>query len=133
MRTPDIPNPKTIPNWPQAKRAEMLAMCEKLLQLRLEQHRLQEELMLCIIQEWNKMDEITITYDSTRSLMRAYHMAVERGAEQFTWEGKEFVTAYAKYLLEYAESRLRLDPMQKITLQRMRSTHKRIMKEKDNA
>ena len=36
-----------------------------------------------------------------RKLQSAYDKAVAEGLDQFTFEGNEYVTQYAKYLLEY--------------------------------
>lgn len=121
----------TLENFPQDRRVEILRSNERLLEMKLKALQLQQELHYGLMQEWCKMDEIALDYDSMRSLMRAYHIAVEGGHEQFKWEGKEFVTAYAKYLLEYGESRLRLDPSQKMTIRHMRATHARIMSNRE--
>ncbi|MDP2371906.1 hypothetical protein [Rhodoferax sp.] len=44
---------------------------------------------------------ISFTLGKARALRRAYTHAVETKQEQFTFEGNEYVTSYAKYLLEY--------------------------------
>lgn len=36
-------------------------------------------------------------------LKKAYKNAVEKKAEQFTLDNKEYVTGYAKYLIQYLE------------------------------
>lgn len=38
---------------------------------------------------------------SVPELRRAYNRAVKQGKEQFTYKDHDFVTSYAKYLLEY--------------------------------
>lgn len=43
----------------------------------------------------------------TRRLRAAYNRAVEAGKEQFTFEGNELLTSYAKYLLEYLDLKFR--------------------------
>jgi len=40
-----------------------------------------------------------------KTLKNAYEEAVETEAEKFSVDGKELVTGYAKYLIEYAEMR----------------------------
>lgn len=40
-------------------------------------------------------------------LRKAYVKAVDENAEQFTFEGNEYVTNYAKYLLEYLDMKLK--------------------------
>jgi hypothetical protein len=49
------------------------------------------------------MIKLEIRFDKKRyqSLRRAYGQATMRGLEVFEWNGHEFVTNYAKYLLEY--------------------------------
>ena len=44
---------------------------------------------------------INYTPAKVRALRHAYTQAVKAGQEQFTFEGNEYVTGYAKYLLEY--------------------------------
>jgi hypothetical protein len=41
------------------------------------------------------------TQEKVLALRRAYAHAVETKQEQFTFEGHELMTGYAKYLLEY--------------------------------
>jgi hypothetical protein len=51
-------------------------------------------------------DQPTIMFDKPKAqrLQKAYDAAVKAGADQFTFEGNEFVTNYAKYLLEYLKN-----------------------------
>ena len=46
---------------------------------------------------------ITATPKFYHNLKKQYEKAVEKGEEQFTFEGNEYLTAYAKYLLQYCE------------------------------
>lgn len=39
-------------------------------------------------------------------LRKAYNDAVEKRLDQFTFEGQEYITGYAKYLLEYLDMEL---------------------------
>jgi hypothetical protein len=52
------------------------------------------------------MESKTVTWTPTkkRKFRRAYRHARARGLEQFTFDGNEFVTDYAKYLLEYLDA-----------------------------
>ena len=118
-------------NIPQGDRAVILETGERLIAARFKQAQLQQDLQHAMIQEWSKMDEISLNFDSMRSLMRAYHIAVEGSHDTFKWEGKEFVTAYAKYLLEYAENRIRMDAGQKLSIRQLRATHARIMSNRE--
>lgn len=45
------------------------------------------------------------TPDLLRKFKREYNKAVKTGAEQFTFDDHDFVTDYAKYLIEYLEGR----------------------------
>ncbi len=51
----------------------------------------------------------SITFDRQEliNLKRSYTLAVEENKEQFTFKGNELLTSYAKYLIEYLESRLK--------------------------
>jgi hypothetical protein len=46
---------------------------------------------------------------SLKSVKKAYAKAVEDGKDQFTWGGHEFVTNYAKYMIEYLEGQFKLE------------------------
>lgn len=50
------------------------------------------------------MDEIEFDRTKYNRLQKAYERAVVQGLDVFTFEGKEFVTSYAKYLLEYLKN-----------------------------
>lgn len=39
-----------------------------------------------------------------KSMRKAYNKAVEADKENFIWDGKDFHTGYAKYLLEHLDS-----------------------------
>lgn len=45
--------------------------------------------------------DIEFDYAKYQRLRKAYDTAVAEYKDQFTFEGHELVTAYAKYLLEY--------------------------------
>lgn len=51
------------------------------------------------------MNENTMTFtpDKVKALRKAYAMAVETEAESFIFDGRELLTSYAKYLLEYLD------------------------------
>jgi hypothetical protein len=48
--------------------------------------------------------EITFTVHDVQSLRDAYEKALKDRAVTFDWRGHTFVTAYARYLLQYLES-----------------------------
>lgn len=51
------------------------------------------------------MDTVTIDRKSLKELKRLY--AASKPGEVFTFQGKEVLHDYAKYLIEYAESQLK--------------------------
>lgn len=110
-------------NVPQPDRAAILELGYKLIEKRKEQVRLQERLQLAMIQEWTRMDELKIDRDGFFELLARYYKAVEEKQEQFVWRERDFVTGYAKYLLQYLETQLRLDESSKMKIRRMRAAH----------
>lgn len=48
---------------------------------------------------WNK--------DKLAKLKRMHHAAVANGQEQFEFEGHPLLTSYAKYLIEFLETKLK--------------------------
>lgn len=49
---------------------------------------------------------ITFTPEMRDSLRVAYDKAVAAKQDIFTWDGKQFVTSYAKYMLVYLDDKL---------------------------
>lgn len=54
-------------------------------------------------------DRVMINFDRQKlaNLKRAYTKAKNEGSEQFKFENHDYLTAYARYLIEYLESALR--------------------------
>ena len=52
------------------------------------------------------MTHLTLDRRALASLREAHAKAQAERAEQFTWRGHVLVTAYAGYLIQYAEARL---------------------------
>ena len=50
---------------------------------------------------------MTITYPEFQRLKKLYAVAVAEGQEIFVFKGQELLTAYAKYLIEYLEGRMK--------------------------
>lgn len=48
-------------------------------------------------------NKITYTKESVERLRGRYREAVACGENEFVFDGKEYVTDYAKYMLEYLE------------------------------
>ena len=47
------------------------------------------------------MTRVQFTIESARALKKRYDLAVKLEEKQFTFEGKEYMTEFAKYVLEY--------------------------------
>ena len=47
------------------------------------------------------MKQITFDKAKLKRLKLAYQKAVDTGAESFIFDGDEYLTAYAKYVIEY--------------------------------
>jgi hypothetical protein len=47
--------------------------------------------------------KVTYTKESVERLREGYKEAVACGKNEFVFDGKEYVTDYAKYMLEYLE------------------------------
>jgi hypothetical protein len=52
------------------------------------------------------MASIEFSRADFQKFKKAYNEAVANGKDQFTFMGNEFVTGYAKYLIEYLEPKL---------------------------
>tara|TARA_Y100001937_G_scaffold27619_1_gene39736 strand:- start:198 stop:365 length:168 start_codon:yes stop_codon:yes gene_type:complete len=52
------------------------------------------------------MQTITFSQEKLQHLKDAYAVAVTEGRDQFTFEGHELLTSYAKYLIEYLTLKL---------------------------
>lgn len=53
------------------------------------------------------MVDVVFPPEKIRRLKRAYTLALSLGLTQFTFDGVEYVTSYAKYLIEYLEQQTR--------------------------
>ena len=51
----------------------------------------------------SQVAEVTFTTESVARLRERHTAALEHGEDQFTFEGNDYVTAYAGYLLQYLE------------------------------
>ena len=49
-------------------------------------------------------DKINFTPAKVKALRKAHEEAVKAGKDQFVFEDRDFVTDYAKYLLEYLDT-----------------------------
>lgn len=52
-------------------------------------------------------DKIVFDKEKLRKLKKLYKSALERGADSFLFEGKEVLTAYAKYMIQFVETQLK--------------------------
>lgn len=53
------------------------------------------------------MGQLILNQDSLKRLKKEYEKAVKDKKEVFVFEGHELLTSYAKYLIEYAETKLK--------------------------
>ncbi len=51
----------------------------------------------------NEQEKIAFTPELRDSLRETYDNAVQNSHEMFRWDGREYVTSYAKYLLQYLD------------------------------
>lgn len=54
-------------------------------------------------------ETVAFTSQKRDALRVAYNRAVGKGQEKFTFNGREYLTAYAKYVLEYLDGQFRAD------------------------
>ena len=54
----------------------------------------------------NTKNTVYWSFDQWVSFIKTYKKSVKEGKESFFYEGQEFVTAYAKYMVEYYNERL---------------------------
>ena len=57
------------------------------------------------------MDRLTVSFtpEKLKEFKRLYLLMKEAGKESFFFEEKEYVTAYAKYVVEYLETKFKQD------------------------
>lgn len=56
---------------------------------------------------WDMGEYITWVPSKLDAFRKQYEAAVKKDLETFMWEGREFFTPYAKYLIEYLSYRFR--------------------------
>jgi hypothetical protein len=52
------------------------------------------------------MNTITFDYETFKSLKQEYKKAVQNNKEIFTFQGNTLLTVYAKYIIEYLNSKM---------------------------
>lgn len=97
--------------FPMADKLELLAQCEKLETLMEKQIMLRRELKQCLMHKWMSHDQsqpssIAFTPKLFKKLVYRYHAAILGDVDRFEMDGHQFLTAYAKYLIEYLEPRM---------------------------
>jgi hypothetical protein len=53
------------------------------------------------------MDILKCTFNEFRELRQLYNYAAKQGKTSFVFKGNTFVTGYAKYVIEYLDSRFK--------------------------
>ena len=56
------------------------------------------------------MNNIAISKKFVEGLIKAYDKAKREGAAEFTYNGHEFMTSYAKYFIEYYAPKFNIKP-----------------------
>lgn len=56
-----------------------------------------------------KNPDVTFTRDKLRKLILVYNKAMKEGKTEFTFEGNQYLVAYAKYLIEYLQTQFGVD------------------------
>jgi hypothetical protein len=92
-----------VPAERKEKLMRLLDMVEQLKELHRKSGKLMEELTRAILKKESEMSEETMVFTKRKylDLRNDYLKAVEEDKKEFEFEGHRFLTAYAKYLLEY--------------------------------
>lgn len=53
------------------------------------------------------MADIVLNHKSLKALIKARDKAIQDGKDSFTFDGHELLVSYAKYLIEYAQTKLK--------------------------
>lgn len=53
-----------------------------------------------------EVEKIEFTRPKMKRFQKAYDLAVKEGKETFTFDGHEWLTQYAKYVLEYLNDKI---------------------------
>jgi hypothetical protein len=97
--------------FPMQSKLEMLANLEKLEVLMEKQIKLRREMRDCLLHKWMSHDQkdpasITFTEKTFIQFVKRYYKSLRDGAEQFEFMSHQFLTAYAKYMIEYLEPQM---------------------------
>lgn len=97
--------------FPMEKKIELMAQFEKLEVLMERQIELRRQLRACLLHKWMSHDQsqpssISFNEKTFIQFVKLYYKSLRDGAEQFEFEGHQFLTAYAKYLIEYLEPQM---------------------------
>lgn len=98
-------------SYPLEKKLEMMAQMAELETLMEKQIKLRRELRDCLLHKWMKHDQsqpssINFTEKTFLQFVKLYYKSVRDGAEQFEFMSHQFLTAYAKYVIEYLEPKM---------------------------
>lgn len=107
-------------NFPMEQKIELLRNIEKLVALEEQKCKLMGEMRRSFLHHWMKHDQSqpsSINFDLRlfKKLVLKYYECVHDEREQFELEGHQFLTAYAKYLIEYLEPEMVRMHMDSIT------------------
>lgn len=61
-----------------------------------------------MIMEQDKIDMIAFAIQDLTEFKKAYNTAIENNQTQFSFKNHEYVTSYAKYVIEYLEDQFKI-------------------------
>lgn len=97
--------------FPMAKKIELMDQFDKLETLMEKQIKLRREMRNCLLHKWMSHDQsqpssISFTEKTFIQFVKLYYKCLRDGVEQFEFMGHQFLTAYAKYMIEYLEPQM---------------------------
>lgn len=97
--------------FPMQSKLEMLANLEKLEVLMEKQIKLRREMRDCLLHRWMKHDQsqpssISFNEKTFIQFVKLYYKCLRDGVIQFEFMNHQFLTAYAKYMIEYLEPQM---------------------------
>lgn len=117
-------NEDKVRAMPVATRVAMLDNMAKLKANHIRQGELMDELKRALLHTWEKdTDMVVMRAKDLIKLVKLYHKAVEDDREMFEYNSATVLTDYAKYLIEYLETRVYLDQMDEIALRKLKREH----------
>lgn len=97
--------------FPMEKKIELMAQFEKLEVLMERQIELRRQLRACLLHKWMSHDQkdpasITFTEKTFIQFVKLYYKSLREETTQFEFMSHQFLTGYAKYMIEYLEPQM---------------------------